>query len=303
MSITANQGPYVAFLDPTNPESAPSCFLEGTALLDPRPFYTYDPGQNFGAMTAAIGQGSFQTLAAVPSVKSAVNIAVAANAVLNTPMTLVSTSGAGVTVGVSITNALTGLVVTGLLALDGSATLQPFGSAATIQLWNPVNLLSRAVTITGVAAGIGGNFLISGYDIYGFPMSQLVAVPAGVATTATLKAFKYIASVTPQFADAHTYSVGTADVFGFPLASQALWVDTMINWNGANIAANTGYLAAVTTTATTATGDVRGTYAVQSASDGTKALILMQTPQLVNLSLANGPNGGPASGLFGVTQI
>jgi hypothetical protein len=134
-------------------------------------------------------------------------------------------------------------------------------------------------------------------------MSQLITVAAGVNTVASTKAFKYIASVVPQFTDAHNYSVGTTDVYGFPIRSDAFYTgglgDVQIYWNGAAITATTGYTAAsgtaLTTGSTTTTGDVRGTYATQSASDGTKRLIIIQSPLL--------PNTASVVGLFGANQV
>jgi hypothetical protein len=49
-----------------------------------------------------------------------------------------------------------------------------------------------------------------------------------------------------------------------------------------------------TSPATTTTGDVRGTYAVQSATDKTKRLFFYQNPPVTNI--------GSVAGLFGVTQ-
>ena len=46
------------------------------------------------------------------------------------------------------------------------------------------------------------------------------------------------------------------------------------------------------------TGDVRGTYALQSASDGTKRLVLYVSPSVANLSNAT----NLPTGLFGVAQ-
>jgi hypothetical protein len=304
MSITANSGPYVAFLDSNNPETAPSCFIEGSAFLDPRSFYTYTPGQNMGEITAAFGTFGMLTCAASPSANATANIAALANVVSGTAMTLVTSTAAGITVGVSITNALTGVAVT-VLAIDlGSTTtvpLKPFGASGTINLWNPEKMLARVINITGSAGAAGGNFLVSGYDVYGYPMTQTITAAAGAGPTAGTKAFKYIASVTPQFTDAHNYSIGTTNVFGFPFASQLQWVDTQIQWAGTWLTTTTGYTAGVNTLATATTGDVRGTYLTSTSPDGTLTLIIQQVPRLGNLALTNGV-AGTSTGLFGVTQ-
>jgi hypothetical protein len=304
MSITAYSGPLVVFGQAPsydyNPEAGPSLFYGGMGILDPRSAYTYEPGQDFGNVTAGfLGVNHIITINYAPATKAAAGIAALANVTSGTAMTLVSSSGSGVTVGVSTINAATGQTVTGLLALGGGAAQRvSFGSSGTVQLWNPATLLSRAVSITGSTSGTGGDFLVSGYDVYGYPMTETITCGAGANTVNGAKAFKYIASVVPQFTDAHNYSVGTTDIFGFPIYS-ATWnggavADVSISWNGAVITSTTGYTAGVTTTATATTGDVRGTYAVQSASDGTKKLIITQSPTLANIA--------SATGLFGVTQ-
>ena len=221
-------------------------------------------------------------------------------------------SGTGVASGTTIVNQLTGpaggagtytvtgnatvasATITGQMTGGFTALAQPFGQSNTVYLWNPQSLVARAVSVTGSASATGGNILISGYDIYGVPMSEVIAAPAGASTVNGKKAFKYIASVVPQFTDAHNYSVGTTDIYGFPLRSD-FFGDVSINYNAAAITANTGYVAAVTTSpATTTTGDVRGTYALQSAADGSKRLMIRQFVLVANM--------GSTAGLFGVTQ-
>lgn len=304
MSITAYSGPLVVFgqgpFPDYNPEAGPSLFFGGSGILDPRSFYTYKPGQDFGSATAGfLGTSNILTVNYAPATKAAAAIAALATVASGVAMTLVSSSGSGVTVGVSTTNAATGLTVTGLRALGGGAAqLVSFGSSGTVQLWNPATLLSRAVSVTGSTSGTGGDFLVSGYDVYGYPMTETITCGAGANTVNGKKAFKYIASVVPQFTDAHNYSVGTTDIFGLPIYS-ATWtkgatIDVSIAWDGTVITASTGYTAGVTTTATSTTGDVRGTYAVQSASDGSKNLVITQSPTLANIA--------SATGLFGVTQ-
>ena len=220
-------------------------------------------------------------------------------------------SGTGVNSGTTIVNQLTGPAggagtytvagddtassTTMTAQATGTAALaQPFGQSNSINLWNPQAIISRAVSVTGSASSTGGNITINGYDIYGVPMSEVIAAPAGASTVNGKKAFKYISSVVPAFTDAHNYSVGTTDIYGFPLRSDNFG-DVAINYNAAAITANTGYVAAVTTSpATTTTGDVRGTYALQSAADGSKRLVVRQF-----ITPANMPS---VTGLFGVTQ-
>ena len=228
-------------------------------------------------------------------------------------------TGTGVSAGTTITGFGTGSGGVGTYTVSisqtvaSTSTLQgivnsgyntlPFGSSLTIQVWNPYLLLSRCVSISGVVSGTGGNFLVSGYDVYGTPMSQLVTVGAGANTVATTKAFKYIASVVPQFTDAHNYSVGTTDVYGFPVRSDYFYAggtgDVQIYWAGALITSVTGYTAAAATPlvsgSTTTTGDVRGTYATQSASNGSNRLVIVQSPALANTA--------SVVGLFGPNQV
>jgi hypothetical protein len=299
MSITANSGPYISFGQAPyadyNPEAGPSLFFSGAGLLDPRPFYTYEPGQDFGNVTAGfLGITRIMTINQVPSTLSATNIATSQTPVSGTAITL--TAGTGVTGGVTIVSASTGTNVSGLLALDGAAGRVSFGSAGTIQLWDPTKALSRNVRIT-TASGDSAVYTVKGYDIYGYAMSEAITA-SGASTVSGKKAFKYIASVTPVGTVGATVTVGTGDVYGFPIYSATYNIgadaDVAISWNGAAITSTTGYTAGVTTTASTTTGDVRGTYAVQSASDATKRLIVTQSPALTNIS--------SITGLFGVTQ-
>jgi hypothetical protein len=312
MSISAYAGPIVAYPDPinnANPELAPSAFIEGHGLLDPRPFFTYNPGQDFGALTAFFNTTTMiQTLNIAPATKSAVAIAPANNTVNGTPMVLISSTTGGVTVGKSVVNPNTGNTVTGLLAIGDVSKRVSFGTAKTMQAWDPSSLTARTLIITcNSASGAGGNFTIAGYDIYGFPMTEtLTSNPSGSLTVTGLKAWKYIASVTPAFTDAtYTYSVGTTDVFGLPL-STLVFGDTLYMYpvsGTVNVVTNpAGYLPAVNTAATALTGDVRGTYALQTASNGSNVLIAYQNPTLAALALPNGV-AGTSSGLFGVKQF
>jgi hypothetical protein len=142
----------------------------------------------------------------------------------------------------------------------------PFLAGGPSLFLDPRQAITRGVQITGATSGSGGNFLVTGLDIYGQTMTDTVTVGAGAVTGYSLKAFKAINSVVPQFTDAHNYSVGTSDVFGFAYRSLT-WEDTRVFWAGAAMSSATGWVAADTTNpATAATGDVRGT--IQTSATG-----------------------------------
>ena len=85
-------------------------------------------------------------------------------------------------------------------------------------------------------------------------------------------------------------SVGSTDVFGLPYrANTRNYVLTA--WNGAFVTTGT-FAGADATAATTTTDDVRGTYAVPDAANGTKRLTLWVT--IVD--------DDTQTGLYGVTQ-
>ena len=313
MTVSAVQAPVVAFADDplglvanTNPDAAPSPFLMGTGILDPRPAYTYAPGSQgsaipgqSGAITTGVPTMMWSVCTdiiavyAVPSTISAVNIA-ASQSPVAAALTLVSVTGAGITAGVSIVNAANKQTVTGLLAIDGPMAAVSFGQSGAFQAWNPATALSRAVRLTSGGNDSGITFNVRGYDLFGYPMSEnITGANAGIATGK--KTWKYIASITPSAAVAGTVSVGTADIYGFPIRADSFGLLDIV-WANAVITANTGYTVPdATSPATFTTGDVRGTYATQSASNGTNALHIYISIPPANLITAVGQ--------YGVSQV
>jgi hypothetical protein len=157
----------------------------------------------------------------------------------------------------------------------------------------------RCVTITAAGANTA-TYLVTGYDQYGQRMSQLLAAPT-TSTVATLKAFKSIISVTNANATAGTngLTVGFNDVLGLPLAISAVPYIMSVKWDVA-LADNAGTAVAAdaTSPATTATGDVRGTYLPTSAANGTRRLVMfIGVP-----AIACGPNATRV-GAAGVPQV
>lgn len=145
--------------------------------------------------------------------------------------------------------------------------------------------VTRALSITGAAASVGGTFTARGWDIYGQPMSETITV--GAATIGYgKKCFKYVGSVTPNFTDAHNYSVGTSDVFGFALRS-GLWEEAQVAWAGTMMTTNTGWLVFDgTSPATPTTGDVRGVIQISTGGGGTGITASASNGTVVNLAMS-----------------
>ena len=133
----------------------------------------------------------------------------------------------------------------------------------------------RNVRITSGGADTAMHFTVVGIDVYGQAMSEAITgATAGIA--AGKKAFYGLTSVTPSGTVSTTVKVGTGDVFGLPVRVTDKTYITSAQWNNTLAKdAGTVTVADVTATATTLTGDVRGTYAPSSgASDGAKRLVV-----------------------------
>lgn len=303
MTITAFDGPLVTFPQSntssyvsSNPDSGPSMFLHGMAMLDPRAPYTYQPGEN-NSPNSVNGWMSidFQTIDQVPYTTTTNNLAGAQTATAGTAMTLRTASATGITAGVTITNQLTNTVVTGLLAIDSAMTAIAFGPRGTISIWDPTKAISRNVTISSNGNDTSGTFVVRGYDLYGYPLTETLTGANGTSGTASVasgqKAFKYIASVTPAGTLNSTgATVGVGDVIGLPLRADR-WTELTAYLGNTSITVGTGFTAAVTTTATATSGDVRGTYGLQSSSNGVLRLVVRQASQAANMTSTVGMLG------------
>lgn len=157
----------------------------------------------------------------------------------------------------------------------------------------------RAVGVTiGAGTITNRNVTITGFDIYGQPMSEVIATGTTQSVTVNgKKAFYQIASATVSGAVGATIALGTTDILGLPVRVTNAGYIARSGWNGA-LADDAGtFVAAVTTTATTTTGDVRGTYVPSSATDGTKRLVF----GILMPAIAVGPQA-TRTGALGVTQ-
>jgi hypothetical protein len=229
-------------------------------------------GMNLGnpsPMSQGVGPlGRIYVWDVVPATKQTNNISVAA-----------SYAGAGTAV---------------LAAGTGTTAVTTAAGVAAIQLDCP-----RAVSITigtGTIADVA--ITVTGLDIYGQAMTDVIQTGTTQSTTVNgEKAFFQITGVAVAGAVGGTVAVGTTDILGSPVRITDAGYIARAGWAGA-LAEDAGtFVAAVTTTATTTSGDVRGTYVPSSAPNGTRRLVM----GILLPAIASGPNATRV-GALGVTQ-
>ena len=169
----------------------------------------------------------------------------------------------------------------------------------------------RALSVTATASTSGtGTFTVSGFDIYGYPMTELLTA-SGTTTVNGKKAFKYVSNIVVTTAATtgtpSNVSFGISDVFGVNIRSDK-WEYLNIFWNGGFAINNTGWTKALSTTSNATTIDVRGTQNVSTAltgtgvaapTDGVRRLTIMMSVPIQNMINATPLN---SSTLFGTTQ-
>jgi hypothetical protein len=185
-------------------------------------------------------------------------------------------------------------------ASAGNLTLTAGTSAISVVKSNGLTVIQldvpRCVSVTQVTAGTNVTVTITGYDYYGQPMTNSLTSSTG-ATVNSLKAFYQISNIAVSAGTTTAVTVGTADILGLPVRAIDAGYVISAGWNNI-LARDTGTLVnAVTATATTALGDVRGTYALSSASNGSKRLVMA----IALPAIAVGPNA-TRIGALGVTQ-
>ena len=139
-------------------------------------------------------------------------------------------------------------------------------------------------------------FTVTGYDYYGQPMSEVITVTVAATAVTGLKAFYQISSATIA-GSATAVVIGTSDVLGLPVRVTNVAYVASVKSNS-TLAQDAGtFVAADTATASTSTGDVRGTYTPATASTG-----LVRTVMGILLpGIAVGPNATRV-GALGVNQ-
>jgi len=174
--------------------------------------------------------------------------------------------------------------------LGAKSVFRPEG-IAVVQLDCP-----RAVSATLAAGGTPTTITVSGFDQYGQRMSEAITSVAS-ATTNGKKAFYQISGVTTSAATVSAVTIGTTQLLGLPVRVTSGVYISHVGWDSGFVL-DTGTLAAAdTATATTTTGDVRGTFSPSSAPNGIRRLVL----GIMLSAIAAGPNA-TRIGAFGVNQ-
>ena len=183
-------------------------------------------------------------------------------------------------------------------AAAGAVTLTAGTSAKSVVRSDGVTVvqldLPRAVKVN--CSTTARAFTVSGYDYYGQPMSEVITVATAGTAVSGKKAFFQISGATIA-GSATSVLIGTTDVMGFPVRVTNVAYLASVKSNN-TLAQDAGtFVAADTATATTGTGDVRGTYTPATASDG----IVRTVTGILLPGIAVGPNATRV-GALGVTQ-
>ena len=195
---------------------------------------------------------------------------------------------------ISLAATYTGAGSATLAAGTGSTAVVRQDGVSVIQLDVP-----RTISVTIGAGTIADTAItVSGYDIYGQPMSEVIQTGT-TQSTAVLgkKAFYQVSSVAVAGAVGGTVAIGTSNTLGIPVRVTDKGYVARTGWDS-TLADDAGVLVvADTATATTTTGDVRGTYAPSTDPNGTKRLVV----GILLPAIAVGPDA-TRTGALGVTQ-
>jgi hypothetical protein len=180
----------------------------------------------------------------------------------------------------------------------GAVTLTAGTSAKSVVLNNGTTVIQldvpRAIKVN--CSTTARAFTVSGFDYYGQAMSEVITVATAATAVTGLKAFYQVSGVTIA-GSATAVVVGTSDVLGIPVRVTNVAYVASVKSNN-TLAQDAGtFVAADTATATTGTGDVRGTYAPATASNG----IVRTVMGILLPGIAVGPNATRV-GALGVTQ-
>ena len=242
------------------------------------------------ALNVTTGTATGSALASVATTGTGGQISFTSNANVYTGQYVTVTGTAGGTGSITGYSTPTTYILSAVTATTATLLTTASGAVASV-----------AGTISGLTFTLGAApqvVTITGWDQYGQPMSEAITSSSAVSTAVTgKKAFYQVLSVSIAGATGTTVTVGTSQLLGIPVRVANGVYLSHVGWSS-GFTVDTGLLAvADTATATTTTGDVRGTFSPSTAPDGIKRLIL----GIMLPAIAAGPNA-TRIGAFGVNQ-
>ena len=156
------------------------------------------------------------------------------------------------------------------VAAAGNATINGASASGGVATFGTC----RNVTIvTSNAGNTTQTVTVTGTDYYGQTQTETLTC-SGTSTVSGKKGFVTITQAAVSATITGTISVGNGDVFGLPFKVTDAGYLLRTGWANA-VADNAGtFVAADATTPSATTGDVRGTFAPTTASDGSKRLVI-----------------------------
>ena len=305
MGITAVSGPGIFYGIAVgssgntleyNEQRGPSLCDLGDGMLDPRMQYGY--GYNVAQGVAVGGtstsgpytMGFWSNMAVVDYIPGTIStnvITTNTSVVANTALVLTASgiNASKVTITAPETGASTTVICIDAPCGGSSNQGVMFGQAGTIQVWNPASVCGRGITINLSSNLDGGTWTIAGRDVYGFKITEQLAA---ASTMKSNKTYKYISQIVASTTVTSTGAiVGVQDLFGFPLyvnhpAYLNVWIGPSSGAYLVNTSTGGNHTSGSSATATSTTGDVRGTYASTTATSTANAvrLVMQVTPQL-----------------------
>lgn len=156
------------------------------------------------------------------------------------------------------------------VAAAGNATINGASASGGVATFD----YARIVSVKSSNAGdTTQTVTVTGTDYWGQAQTQALTLTGTTAVNST-KTFKTITAVYVSAALTGNLSVGNGDVFGLPYKVTDAGYLLRTGWAGA-VADNAGtFVAADTTTPSSTTGDVRGTFAPTTAANGSRRLVI-----------------------------
>lgn len=335
MAITADAGPQINYgitvsssgtTGEYNEHRAPSLNDMGAGILDPRSQYNYgyNPGQGVSAGgTSTSGPytfGFWNNAAIVDFIPGTISTNVITTNSTVTASVALNLSASGINASKITIIAPETQTSTTVICIDApcggssNAGVQ-FGSAGTINVWNPASVCGRGISINLSSNLDTGTWSIAGRDVYGFKVTETIAASSHMLS---LKTYKYISQIVASSGATSTGAiVGTTDTYGFPFyvnhpSYVQIWVGASSVASLITVNAGNHVFGSSLAVATSTNGDVRGTYASSVASSTANAtrIVMVVTPQVANsagagssLSGLNNMTATSYAAYFGATQF